>query len=151
MTTDGNEAESLRFLGNELKDFLRGVRLLSGQSQADVGAFFGVRQQTIGSWEMGHTIPQRRHMAQIIETFGLSDEEARSLRLGEGAIAWASRMRPESETIAADRARVIGALVTRIETGDPPLTDPEATLLARLLEANGPADDSVDRGVSDTV
>jgi transcriptional regulator with XRE-family HTH domain len=93
-----------------LGSLLRRKRLTENRTQADLAKVFGVRQQTVGSWERGER-PQARFAGAIADYLALPDE-VRSVILGSGAPNTPA-LPPPSESAHPDPASQSGSPPTR--------------------------------------
>jgi transcriptional regulator with XRE-family HTH domain len=113
---------SLRAVPDEsLGSKLRARRFAEGKSQAELGRWFGVRQQTIGAWERGER-PQGRFLTRLAEYLGESEADLRGLLDAEEPAGRnsVSEMPLESpEAVAADAlARLTKSYAERIRKGE---------------------------------
>lgn len=133
--------QSLRVVPDEsFGSMLRAHRFEDGLSQAELGARFGVRQQTVGAWERGER-PQARFLPALADYVGLRDEqELRRLLETEERMHAHAPVGSATQVLDPNTARAVEALATltesfaeRIRQGEPLSAEDRAVLQDAVL------------------
>lgn len=139
--------QSLRSVPSEsFGSMLRMRRFAANETQAQLAARLGTRQQTVGGWERGDR-PQRRFLAALAEyveipggeaALGLMLNQEQDLRTGIGLqqnTQQAAEVVPDEPSVVIQAfAAVVKAYSVKIALGAD-LTDEELALMSRAMEA----------------
>jgi transcriptional regulator with XRE-family HTH domain len=123
---------------------LRACRFAANETQAQLAARLGTRQQTVGGWERGDR-PQRRFLGLLAEYVGIPGGEAalalmldqeQEIRTGSGLqqSPHPSEQAPEGQTAVQAFAAVLKAYSAKIAMGAD-LSAEEMALMSRAMDA----------------
>lgn len=137
--------QSLRPVPDEsFGSMLRARRFEANETQAELAARLGTRQQTIGAWERGER-PQRRFLRQLADYVGLAGGEDALNRLLDQerdirSIATSDRGSANLPETGSTEAAIVAAFTTVVRAGSAKiaagvdLSDSEVTLMRQAME-----------------
>ena len=119
-----------------VSEFLVAMKSLADTTQTAMAEELGQNISNFSFWFRGLRIPSHKNLAKIQAVFGLTDEEAQTLRSNSVIQQETGQFRDSDESRSEDNhfsTQMMAAFVVRAEQG-PPLSDAEAGLIKFIIE-----------------